>query len=102
MNSRRTGRAKPKPPDAFLSEREEQVARCLATGLRNKEIAATLFITENTVKKHVHRIFKKTGVKDRLEVGLWMISQEQARVTERSSSKIPVKSDLSRSGRRKT
>jgi len=88
-----------------LSEREEQVARCVATGLKNKEIAATLFITEGTVKNHVHSIFHKTGTKDRLEVGLWMISQEQARVTERSSSitgKIPVKSDFSRSGRRKT
>ena len=77
-------RAKPKPPGAVeLSEREEQVARCVATRLRNKEIAAALFISEQTVKHHLNRIRHKTGAKDRFEVALWLISQEQECVKER-------------------
>jgi DNA-binding NarL/FixJ family response regulator len=73
-----------KAPDAFsLSGREEQVARCVATTLMNKEIADTLFISEQTVKHHLSRIFHETGAKDRFEVALWMICQDQACVTER-------------------
>jgi DNA-binding NarL/FixJ family response regulator len=63
------------PGAISLSEREEQIARCVATGLNNKEIANTLSIREQTVKNHLHSIFHKTGTKDRLEVALWMISQ---------------------------
>jgi DNA-binding NarL/FixJ family response regulator len=60
-----------------LTSREEQIARCVATGLRNKEIATTLFISEKTVKNHLWSIFHKTGTKDRLEVALWMVSRVQ-------------------------
>ena len=101
MNSH-PDRAKPKPGDAFsLSGREQEVALCVATGLKNKEIAGRLFLSEQTVKHHLSRIFHKTGAKDCFEVALWMVSQDQACVTERSPSKIPVRQDLSRSGRRK-
>ena len=66
------------PPGAIsLSEREEQVAQCVATGLNNKEIADNLSITEQTVKNHLNRVFHKIGAKDRLEVALWVISQDQ-------------------------
>jgi DNA-binding NarL/FixJ family response regulator len=86
MNSH-PGRTKPKPEDALsLSERQEQVARCVATGLKNREIADTLLIGEQTVKHHLKRIFHKAGVKNRFEVALWMVSQYQALVTEPSSS----------------
>jgi DNA-binding CsgD family transcriptional regulator len=60
-----------------LTSREEQIARWVATGLRNKEIATTFFISEQTVKNHLWSIFQKTGTKDRLEVALWMVSRVQ-------------------------
>ena len=64
----------------------------MATGLRNQEIAATLFISEQTVKHHLNRIRHKTGAKDRFEVALWLISREQERVTE-CASWITTKND---------
>ncbi|MHB0977465.1 MAG: response regulator [Candidatus Aquicultorales bacterium] len=48
-----------------LSEREVEVLKLMAEGLRNKEIAARLFITEKTVKAHAGNIFNKLGVPDR-------------------------------------
>jgi DNA-binding CsgD family transcriptional regulator len=48
-----------------LSERELEVASCLARGQSNKEISARLFISLATVKTHVHHIFSKTRVSSR-------------------------------------
>ena len=47
-----------------LSAREEEVVRYVARGLRNAEIAANLSISEETVKTHLNRIFRKLGVRD--------------------------------------
>ena len=53
-----------------LTDREEQVARTLAGGASNKEIARTLGITERTVKAHVGAILEKLQVRDRLQLSL--------------------------------
>ena len=45
-----------------LTARETEVASLLARGLSNREIAASLFISEHTVKTHLKAIFRKTGV----------------------------------------
>ncbi len=50
-----------------MSEREVQVLSLVATGKRNKEIAAELAIAEDTVKMHVRNIFSKLSVTDRTE-----------------------------------
>jgi DNA-binding NarL/FixJ family response regulator len=55
---------------ASLSEREAQVARLVAEGAANKEIATRLAITERTVKAHLTAIFEKLGVRDRLQLSL--------------------------------
>lgn len=55
---------------ALLSERESQVARLVAGGASNKEIAAQLFITERTVKAHLSAVFEKLGLRDRLQLSL--------------------------------
>ena len=51
-----------------LSDRELDVVRFLARGLANKEIARELFISESTVKFHVHNICKKLGCTKRAQV----------------------------------
>jgi DNA-binding NarL/FixJ family response regulator len=51
-----------------LSPREREVVSLLVKGLRNKEIAAHLHISERTVKFHVGRIFDKLCVDSRVEV----------------------------------
>ncbi len=52
---------------AGLTPREEQVLRCVAQGMTNKEIAALLTISHHTVKSHVINIFNKLGVNDRAQ-----------------------------------
>jgi DNA-binding NarL/FixJ family response regulator len=54
-----------------LSRRETEIVKMVAAGLRNKEIAAKLFIGEGTVKTHLHAIYKKLGVHGRVELTLY-------------------------------
>jgi DNA-binding NarL/FixJ family response regulator len=49
-----------------LSRREQQLVGLVGLGLTNKEIAARLNLSERTVKNHLHRIFRKAGVHDRM------------------------------------
>ena len=51
-----------------LTSREQQLIPLIERGLTNKQIAANLNLSEQTVKNHVHRILTKLGVNDRLEV----------------------------------
>lgn len=53
-----------------LTERETAIARHVAEGLRNKEIAHRLGIEEGTVKMHVHNLFRKLDVSSRTELAL--------------------------------
>lgn len=50
-----------------LTDRELDVLQQLANGYRNDQIAQNLFISEGTVKTHVHRILQKMGVEDRTQ-----------------------------------
>jgi LuxR family maltose regulon positive regulatory protein len=52
-------------PDVTLSRREEQVLSLLSQGTSNRRIADELFISENTVKKHISNIFAKLSVSNR-------------------------------------
>ncbi len=57
-------------PNAWelLSAREAQVARAVAEGKSNREVAERMFISERTVKAHLGAIFEKLGVRDRLQL----------------------------------
>lgn len=54
-----------------LTQREGQLVSLLAQGLKNKEIATALMISEGTVKVYLSRLFQKVGVKDRFELALF-------------------------------
>jgi DNA-binding CsgD family transcriptional regulator len=51
-----------------ITDRELELARLLAKGAANKEIAAVLGLSPNTVRNHVHNIFEKTGARNRVEL----------------------------------
>lgn len=52
-------------PDG-LTRREGEILGLIARGLTNSEIASTLFLSHNTVKTHINRVFTKTGSRDRI------------------------------------
>jgi len=54
-----------------LSQRELDIARNVARGRTNQEIAAELFISLSTVKTHITRIQGKLGVRNRVEIAAW-------------------------------
>ncbi len=54
--------------DRALTKREIEIVRLVAAGLRNRQIADQLSITEGTVKIHLHTIFQKLGVSSRMEL----------------------------------
>jgi two-component system nitrate/nitrite response regulator NarL len=68
--SAESGQRREKP---LLSEREKEIVQLVAQGFRNREIGEKLFISEQTVKNHLHNIFDKLGVSDRLELALYAI-----------------------------
>jgi DNA-binding NarL/FixJ family response regulator len=53
-----------------LSDRELEILRLITDGASNREIAATLFLAEGTVKNHVTNILGKLGVRDRTQAAL--------------------------------
>ncbi len=63
------------PPanDVRLSLREEDVARCVAVGLQNAEIAERLAISEATVKAYLHTAYRKLGLRDRVALARYVL-----------------------------
>ena len=57
-------------PLSVLTAREQEVARAVASGLSNKEIARQMGITERTIKAHASSIFQKLKARDRLHLAL--------------------------------
>lgn len=59
---------------AELTERELDVLKSISEGMTNKEVAATLFLSEKTVKNYASSLFRKLGVKDRVQATLYAIN----------------------------
>jgi DNA-binding CsgD family transcriptional regulator len=57
-----------------LSDREREILFLVATGVSNKEIASSLYISTNTVKVHLRNIFAKIGVTTRTEAAMYAVS----------------------------
>ena len=68
--------ATPAPRDHPLSERELEVARAVARGLGNQEIAAELFISLSTVKTHLASIQTKLRLRNRVQVAIWVTEHD--------------------------
>jgi DNA-binding NarL/FixJ family response regulator len=66
-----------------LSQREREIVQLVAQGYKNKEMAEKMFISEQTVKNHLHNIFDKLGVSDRLELALYAIHKGLHLTSER-------------------
>ncbi|MFQ3787611.1 response regulator transcription factor [Halomonas sp. A29] len=60
-----------------LTERERAVALAVAEGRSNKEVARQLDITERTVKAHLGAVFRKLGVRDRMQLVLRLSRQDE-------------------------
>jgi DNA-binding CsgD family transcriptional regulator/tetratricopeptide (TPR) repeat protein len=60
------------PAEAPLTPRELQVARLIAVGRSNKEIAAELVISQRTAENHVEHILTKLGFTSRAQVAAWV------------------------------
>jgi len=61
-----------------LSPRERTVAELAARGQTNKEIAAKLFISPQTVDKHMHSVMRKMGARSRTELAYRLVSGDRA------------------------
>ena len=67
---------KPEHQAKHLTNKQLEIIELVAQGLKNKEIAERLFISEQTVKNHLHLIFEKLGVSARLELALYSVEQK--------------------------
>jgi len=63
-------------PVPRLTERELEVLRLVAQGLSNREIAADLYISENTVKNHVRNILEKLHLHSRMEAVVYAVREK--------------------------
>lgn len=61
------GLASARPP-IVLSEREHEIALLVAQGLRNRDIAERLFISERTVENHIYRALERSGLRSRAQL----------------------------------
>jgi DNA-binding NarL/FixJ family response regulator len=73
LNSNVSSRLGVREQSSPLSQREREIVALVAQGFKNKEMAERMFISEQTVKNHLHNIFDKLGVSDRLELALYAI-----------------------------
>lgn len=77
-------------PGGMLTAREQEVLRELAQGRTNREIAERLWVTSDTVKSHLRRIFRKLGVTTRTEaVALFLAEARSATPTVRRATPPP-------------
>src|SRR5690606_30630665 len=70
-----SGRAVPAPAaapvDGGLTPREVEIARLVARGATNREIAGALFLSAGTVKNYVASLQRKLGTRNRVGIAIW-------------------------------
>lgn len=65
--------AEPSLPSVPMTRRETEVLQLVARGMSNAEIAATLFVSENTVKTHVRNVLDKLQMHSRMEAAMYAV-----------------------------
>jgi len=71
------------PDDPGLTERELEVLKLVGKGASNRDIAASLFISEKTAKNHLTHIFEKLGVSDRTQAALYAVKNGLVKLDDR-------------------
>jgi non-specific serine/threonine protein kinase len=61
-----------------LSRRETEIADLVAQGMSNREIAASLVISQRTVESHVEHILAKLGFTSRTQIAAWVAARSAA------------------------
>ena len=61
-------------PADGLTETERRIAALVTQGHTNREVAAAMFVTENTVQTHLRHIFQKLGVRSRTELAALLLA----------------------------
>lgn len=61
--------------EVILTRREHEIVSGVAEGMKNREIAELLHVSENTVKNHMFRIFERLGISSRAELVLYLLGQ---------------------------
>ncbi|MGC9399896.1 MAG: Kelch repeat-containing protein [Anaerolineae bacterium] len=77
-----------------LTERQLEIVALVAEGLTNREIAAQLYISHNTVKVHLRNIFTKTGVVSRTELSMLALREGWVSVARAKEDLAPVKVEV--------
>src|SRR5690625_265574 len=66
----------PPPPPRYITQREWEVAKCVAQGLTNAQIAETLFLSPNTVNTNLARPIAKLHVNNRVQLAIRVMDEE--------------------------
>ena len=77
--------------ETSLTDREIEVAKLVCNGLSNKEIRKALNISEQAVKSHLSRMYKKTGVSDRLQLALYALNSSVFLMNQRCRKDLRAK-----------
>ena len=72
----------------LLTKREEEVARLVAAGLSNRQVAEKLGLSRHTVKNYLGRVFEELGVSNRTELVLCILGQTKS--LEAENNRIPA------------
>ncbi|WNO09742.1 LuxR C-terminal-related transcriptional regulator [Teredinibacter sp. KSP-S5-2] len=72
LNKNRKAPSSVKRPDVKLTKRERQILQLIKDGATNADIAEALSVSEHTVKSHLYNVYKKIGVRNRLEASNWV------------------------------
>ena len=72
-------------PPGRLTRRQLEIARLVARGLTNREIAARLFISERTAEGHIEQIRNKLGFSSRVQIAAWLVENQRQGEVGRAS-----------------
>ena len=70
----------------LLTERELEVVSKVAEGMKNREIAVLLNVSEHTIKNHLFNIFERLGISSRAELILYLLGQRSSTLTDANNT----------------